>query len=372
MRILYAARLASGANAFIAPQVRMLETSSALRARGHEVRVLNLSENSVIDYSRDLRYSDLVLMREAPFWIRDVVLAWFLRKPIVIEFHGLIVNELHRQGANPLRVAQARCCQALSLMMCSACVTTCQAYEHDLARSYPGLWKPSEVIVNGVDTRCFHMGRDDDARSALGYAHDDVVLGFFGSVSNNYDFEPLLELLVRHEVDPALQFLVVGGGPKLAALVALVQELGLENRVTILPAVPHAEVGRLLRVIDLCFLPLNVRLLSENQGVFSMKLAEYLASGRPLVAQDYPGSFTHGPLRDFTFSFDTREPERSLQTALQRALELRPMWAELGARARHFAETHLSREVLGERLEKLLLGTLDEHRSKRYGRCLPF
>src|SRR5262249_1694708 len=80
---------------------------------------------------------------------------------------------------------------------------------------------------------------------------------------------------------PGLRVLIVGDGPGRADLQALARELGMSERVRFLGAVPHAEVADYLAACDLLCAPYE----PVDAFYFSpLKLAEYLAVGRPVVA----------------------------------------------------------------------------------------
>jgi glycosyltransferase involved in cell wall biosynthesis len=82
---------------------------------------------------------------------------------------------------------------------------------------------------------------------------------------------------------PNLRVLLVGGGEERAALADQAQRLGIAERVLFRGPVPFEEVPPYLGAATLCVAPLVVATHSP------LKLFEYLACARPVVASDVPG-----------------------------------------------------------------------------------
>jgi glycosyltransferase involved in cell wall biosynthesis len=85
--------------------------------------------------------------------------------------------------------------------------------------------------------------------------------------------------------DPALRgarLTVVGDGPMAAELAARCEQLELDGRVALLGQVPHEQVPALIAAADIGVDPAPGTEL--NHGSTMIKVAEYLAVGRPVVA----------------------------------------------------------------------------------------
>ena len=111
------------------------------------------------------------------------------------------------------------------------------------------------------------------------------VVAYAGSLHPYKGADVLLEALARV---PGGRGLVIGGHPRDAAdrdrLVALARDRGIAERVRFTGLVPPAEVLELLRDADVLVLPL--RDMPHTRYDSPMKLFEYLAVGRPIVASD--------------------------------------------------------------------------------------
>jgi glycosyltransferase involved in cell wall biosynthesis len=89
---------------------------------------------------------------------------------------------------------------------------------------------------------------------------------------------------------PDAQALIIGGHeqePDLARMKAFARQLDCESRVTFAGLIPPADVAARLREADVLTLPNRASAISST-FTSPLKLFEYMASGRPIVASDLP------------------------------------------------------------------------------------
>jgi glycosyltransferase involved in cell wall biosynthesis len=67
-----------------------------------------------------------------------------------------------------------------------------------------------------------------------------------------------------------------------------IRKLGMEGNVVVQPAVPHHEVPALIAEADICLAPLGLNDRNVTQGACPIKVLEYMASSRPLIASNMP------------------------------------------------------------------------------------
>jgi glycosyltransferase involved in cell wall biosynthesis len=67
-----------------------------------------------------------------------------------------------------------------------------------------------------------------------------------------------------------------------------IRRLGIEDYVTVEPAVPHHAVPALIAEADICVAPLALNDRNVTQGACPIKVLEYMAAGRPLLASNIP------------------------------------------------------------------------------------
>jgi glycosyltransferase involved in cell wall biosynthesis len=138
------------------------------------------------------------------------------------------------------------------------------------------------VTPTGVDVDLFAPLAESDRaerRAALGLS-DRFVVGWVGSFRN---FHGLEQTVASVEGIPDASLLFVGDGPERPAIEALARARGVHAVFT--GTVPHSALPRDLAAMD-------VALVVAGKGeVFHyspLKLAEYLAAGKAVVAPDVP------------------------------------------------------------------------------------
>jgi glycosyltransferase involved in cell wall biosynthesis len=145
------------------------------------------------------------------------------------------------------------------------------------------------VIPNGIDADALgDPPRDEALRRELGFEGTTVV-GYLGNLDHwREGIDVLLTALSRlkargrHDV----RVLVVGDGTRRAALERQARDLGVADRARFTGRVPHAEVGRYYRLMDIFANPR----LDERAARFITPLKPYeaMALGLPVLVSDLP------------------------------------------------------------------------------------
>jgi len=139
------------------------------------------------------------------------------------------------------------------------------------------------VIPNGVDTRLF-------APQPFSPPTDQPTLLYLGTLADWQGLDALIEALPIILTQHAVKLLIVGKGRgrQRKDLEKRVRKLGLENHVSIEPTVPHHQVPALIAQADVCVAPLAYNDRNVTQGCCPIKIIEYMACARPIVAANLP------------------------------------------------------------------------------------
>lgn len=135
------------------------------------------------------------------------------------------------------------------------------------------------VIGNKVDTARFHPAIPP--ADTPGIPADRFVVGFTGSLKAWHGTDVLLEAVSRLLPAIPAHLLIVGDGPDRAPLQARAAALGLADRMTVTGWVPHDALPALIARMDVAVAPYPA---SASHYFSPLKLYEYLAMGRPVVA----------------------------------------------------------------------------------------
>lgn len=109
-----------------------------------------------------------------------------------------------------------------------------------------------------------------------------------GRMVRQKGFDTLLQAWALHgidhgRIDHGARLVLVGDGPRQAALRRLCQQLGLESSVLFAGRVPRDRVPDLLRQADVFALPVRTRLVGLNPEGLGLSFLEAAASGLPVI-----------------------------------------------------------------------------------------
>jgi glycosyltransferase involved in cell wall biosynthesis len=169
-----------------------------------------------------------------------------------------------------------------------------------------------QVIQNGVNRAEFSLrpSEREAARARLGLG-SAIVLGFIGFLRPWHGLRSAVDLVADLGGAQDVKLLVIGDGPARADLEAHARTRGVAHLVKVLGGAPRAEVPALLSAADIALQP-NVTPYASP-----LKLFEYMALGRAIVAPDQPNIREIVSDGAEALLFDPGEP-RSLYAAVER------------------------------------------------------
>jgi glycogen(starch) synthase len=260
--------------------------------------------------------------------------------PVVYEVRAFWEDAAVDHGStreNSLRYRLTRALETHAMRQAAHVFTICEGLRSDIvARGVPAA--KVTVIPNAVDVNSFQLAQSAEPALLQQWGlQGRTVLGFIGSF---YAYEGL-DLLVRAmpallRERPDMSLLLVGGGPQEEALKALVQQLGLQDRVVFTGRVPHAEVQRYYDLIDVLAYPRHAMRLTEL--VTPLKPLEAMAQGQLFVASDVGGHRELVQHQKTGILFKADDPE-ALTRAVLDLLGQPERWPALRANGRHFVES---------------------------------
>lgn len=190
------------------------------------------------------------------------------------------------------------------------------------------------VVRNGVDAELFAPADRAASAAALGLDPSFKYVGFVGRVAPWHGLEYLVAAAPGLlDLEPSARFLIVGEGPALPALKRSVEERGLAEKFIFTGNVPHSSVPVYINAFDVCVV--FYRAVRSYPGD-PMKMYEYLACGRPVLAGNAPG---YGDLVLRAGAGLSVDPERTeeVSSAIARLLGNDGLRAEMGRRGREEA-----------------------------------
>lgn len=193
------------------------------------------------------------------------------------------------------------------------------------------------VVPNGVNCDRF-AGSQSDLRAQLGL-DDRPVVGFVGTLKGWHGVGTLLRAIGRLANDQGLErtpyVLIVGDGPQRESLEAIAVEEGIADLTVFTGTVAHGDMPAYIQAMDIAVAPYDAMV----DFYFSpLKLFEYMAAGRAIVAADI-GQVTDVIRDGDNGTLYTPGDEASLASRLRELLDDSDLRQTLGNAARNEARS---------------------------------
>ena len=272
----------------------------------------------------------------------------------LFEVNGLPSIELkyHYPGMDPSLLAKIKEQELATLHLADAII--CPS---NVTRDYIASLGPSRklvtVIPNGVSPSDF-LVTPLPVRDGC-----DPVLLYIGTLADWQGLDIVIKALPKILEQQPVKLHIIGRGRsrQRKMLAKQIRKLGLEEHVTVQPAVPHHEIPELISQADICVAPLSLNDRNVTQGACPIKVLEYMAAGRPLLASNMP--IVRELLREDVdgLLFSPNEPDDLARQAilLLTDVELSQRLAEsAAAHVREKFTWHESQKKLGKVYQKIL------------------
>lgn len=274
------------------PQFRAARESFPFPARYIPV-ILKNSKLKFVEYEIRLcfvlllaclrRRPQILYTRKGFLTLAPGLIARLLRIPSIIEVNGIIADEVKTGFGLPEGAARLFAWfEKWSYRPAHRVVTVTEGLKSILQSRYRIAGEKIVTIANGVNVARFAPQQIDDDG-------EKIYLGFVGHLVPWAGVEYLLRALATvRERRPEVRGLIVGDGQLRPSLEALAQSLKLDEAVTFTGKVPPEEVPHYINRCAIGFVP-AVRERNAQIGGSSLKLYEYMACGKPVIASDIPG-----------------------------------------------------------------------------------
>jgi len=160
---------------------------------------------------------------------------------------------------------------------------------NDLNQQYNFVGRvPTVVWESGFDDGVFKPCTENYGKKLFDDIDTCFIIMFHGSLSHNRGlFEVVHSLKILKDLGiNDIRFVLIGTGSAKTDLIKLAEKLGVENFIIQLPTVPYNELPGIVALADIGIDPLPDHPWWRHQS--SLKVFEYLAMGKPVLATDLP------------------------------------------------------------------------------------
>jgi phosphatidylinositol alpha-1,6-mannosyltransferase len=258
------------------------------------------------------------------------------RRPYVLYAHGNdVLKERRKVGRSALYRTTARdVLGRASAVIANSAFTAALVRDLSLAAGAPEAAERVRVVHPGADPARFHPGDAGVAalRARLGLEGARVALTVARLEARKGIDRALEAVAALAATFPDLVYVVVGEGPRRAALEARAGAPDLSGRVHFVGRAADGELPALYRMADVFLLPSRREGAEDVEG-FGLALSEASASGLPVIG-GRAGGVPEAVLEGETGLLVTPEDPREIAGALRALLADPPLAARLGAGGR--------------------------------------
>ena len=157
-----------------------------------------------------------------------------------------------------------------------------QGIVRDIKTRFPN--KNVYWLKNGVDIKFYDVNKAQSEanvwRKANGYSDEDFILFYGGIIGHAQGLDIILNAAKMVEDKPRIKFVMLGSGPEKERLLALKEELKLNN-LEFYDAVPKTKMQEIIMDMNATIVPL--KRLDLFKGAIPSKIFENLALKKPIL-----------------------------------------------------------------------------------------
>ncbi|MCI0714051.1 MAG: glycosyltransferase family 4 protein [Chloroflexi bacterium] len=203
------------------------------------------------------------------------------------------------------------------------------------------------VVRNGPSLRSLEPVMPDEEVSTRAR----TIIGYLGHIAYQDGVDHLIKALYHmqelYNYDDWYA-VIIGPGDDLESLMQLAESLNIRDKIWFTGYQPEPRWRELLSSVDVCFVPDPANPLNEKSTM--MKMMDYMALGKPIVAYDLTENRISGG--DAVLYARPGEPE-DLARQLMRLIEDESLRKSLGEEGRRRIQSHLAWEYSAENLRNL-------------------
>lgn len=297
-------------------------------------------------------------VRAARRWDADIIYTWALQAavcaqmhkfPVVMEFHDLPMGQM---GPRLFRAFMQSKIKKLTL-----CTTQALA---DSIQEASGLeFPPGELQIapNGTETERYQgLPSPKSARKSL-ILKEGFTVGYTGHFYAGRGMDLLSSIADQM---PEVNFLWVGGKEEdIASWLEALHQQSIRN-VTITGFIPNERLPLYQAAADILVMPYSTKISGSSGGEISrvinpMKMFDYLASGRPIIASDIPvfHEILHDKIAVFCQPENPAEWVKAIRSLQTSPAQCRKMGEAARKEAKKYTWKNRARAAIGK-LESIL------------------
>lgn len=228
---------------------------------------------------------DAIYVRQAALMIAPALLRRRLGIPIVGEFNTCFATRTNARG-NFFLLALLRAIERKSLRAYDRVIVISSALKAILTDTYATPPRKIAVVHNGTNLDLMRPLAKLDCRRALHLPDDAFVIAFVGTLHPWQGISPLIEAVAELSAlkGRPVHLLIAGTSGDEPIYAAAASGLGIADRVHFFGVVSHERVPHIISAADVAVAPGDPLQSADYRIRSPLKVYEYLACGRPVIA----------------------------------------------------------------------------------------
>ena len=232
---------------------------------------------------------DIFYFRESVLLITPVIISTILRTPLITEVNGDSIDVLNTEGFHPLLISFLQYIQRITLHHSATIVCVTEGLKSILLNRYLLSPENIHVIPNGTNIDLFRPLDQHGCQQDLHLDSAKSYVGFIGTFLPHQGLDTLINA-APHIITrvPNVTFLLIGDGPIRSRLEHLIREKDLSPYFLLTGSVGPDKLVLYINAMDVCVAPFT-RMRNEHIGLSPLKLYDYLACAKPIIASNIKG-----------------------------------------------------------------------------------
>lgn len=298
------------------------------------------------------RVPAVIYVRNSSLDFAPLAVSVVLNVPLVIEVPGPVNEEAVYYDISPIKLRLINFLMRLKLRRAAAVISVTEGIKDVLYTDYSVDKEKVYVVGNGANTELFRPISQSLAKQRLGLQSHNSYIGFVGSLYPWHGVQFLVTASSRVLRDnPDVAFLIVGDGKMKEVLQQQAINDGVSENFIFTGVVPYLEVPYFVAACDLVILPLFTK-TSNDSGYSPLKLYEYMACGKPIIASRLNGVEIIEK-KHLGKLVEPKNPD-ALAAAIIALLENRSALEEMGQRGRSIAVNQFDWGVIARQVENVM------------------
>ena len=229
---------------------------------------------------------DCIYTRTSFFTGISSLVAWLCRIPHIAQINAIQYENVCRDHRNLLLRYIIKWLEQYTARASQEIIMLTEGMKNNLCDLYHISPVKIDVVPAAADENMFYPIDHTTARQHIHYAQDRPLIGYMGTLDHWQDVDMLIRALpfVRNNI-PNAQCIIVGDGLLKPSLISLSSQLNLVSCVSFVERQPYHMMPYFINACDVCVIPRRL----YQAGYSPIKLYEYMACGRPVVATRIPG-----------------------------------------------------------------------------------